>query len=159
MIHGTASVRRVVEESTCRSSEDYRFTDIGVYKIHSTSLMPIIPFEKASVYKEDIDDSIFLGQKNDIDIIDDSIFVNDKQTKPYFEKFIYCQNFLSTRYVGRAPLEYYTVDDYTLMGREFLLICREGVPTADYRVFGTEDAIRGYNRNANENIKLPGGGD
>lgn len=144
MIHGTASVRRVVEESTCRSSEDYRFTDIGVYKIHSTSLMPIIPFEKASVYKEDIDDSIF---------------VNDKQTKPYFEKFIYCQNFLSTRYVGRAPLEYYTVDDYTLMGREFLLICREGVPTADYRVFGTEDAIRGYNRNANENIKLPGGGD
>ena len=144
MIHGTASVRRVVEESTCRSSEDFRFTDIGVYKIHSTSLMPIIPFEKASVYKEDIDDSIF---------------VNDKQTKPYFEKFIYCQNFLSTRYVGRAPLEYYTVDDYTLMGREFLLICREGVPTADYRVFGTEDAIRGYNRNANENIKLPGGGD
>lgn len=144
MIHGTSSVGRVIEESTCRSSEDYRFTDVGVYKIHSTSLMPIIPFEQASIYKEDIDDSIF---------------VNDSETKPYFEKFIKCQNFLSTQYVGRAPLEYYTADGYTNMGREFVLICREGVPTADYRVFGTEAAIRGYNRNANENIKLPGGGD
>ena len=144
MIHGTSSVTRVIEESTCRSSEDYRFTDIGIYKIHSTSLMPIIPFEEAAIWKEEIDDSIF---------------VNDPVTKPFFEKFIDCQNFLSTRYIGRAPLEYYTNNGFTLMGREFVLICREGVPTSDYRVFGTEDAIRGYNRNANENLKLPGGGD
>lgn len=135
---------RVIEESTCRSSEDYRFTDVGVYKIHSTSLMPNIPFEEANIYKEDIDDSIF---------------VNDSSTKPYMEKTIKCQNFLTTQYVGRAPLEYYTKDDYTKMGREFVLICREGNPTEDYRVFGTEAAIRGYNRNANENIMLPGGGD
>ena len=41
--------------------------------INDSMMVPIIPFEKASVYKEDIDDSIF---------------VNDKQTKPYFEKFV-----------------------------------------------------------------------
>ena len=29
----------------------------------------------------------------------------------------------------------------------------------EYRIFGTEDAIRGYNRNANENVMMPGGGD
>jgi hypothetical protein len=47
----------------------------------------------------------------------------------------------------------------TLMGRQFLLICRNGDPKEDYRVFGTESAIRGYNRNANENTTLPGGGE
>ena len=39
------------------------------------------------------------------------------------------------------------------------MICRGGNPGAEYRIFGTEDAIRGYNRNANENISLPGGGE
>jgi hypothetical protein len=106
--------------------------------------MPNIPFEEAAEYKEEIDDSIF---------------VNDEDTKLYFEKYIYCQNYLSTQYIGRAPLEFYTNDGYTNMGREFVLICREGIPTEDYRAFGTEAAIRGYNRNASENVKLPGGGD
>lgn len=142
MIHGTHSIPRLIEESTCRNSEDVRFTEIDIYKIHSTSLMPFIPFGYADVWKEDIDDS-FLE--------------NDEETKPILAKYIYLQNFLSTQYVGRAPLEYYSSGDYTKMGREFILICREGMPTPEYRVFGTEAAIRGYNRDASEYIKLPGG--
>lgn len=144
MLHGTFSVNRVVEESLCRSSMDYRFTEIGIYKIHSTSLMPNIPFEEASIQPYEIDPSIF---------------INDEETKLDLENTINCQNFLTTRFIGRAPLEYYEEDQMTLMGRQFLLICRNGDPKEDYRVFGTEAAIRGYNRNANENTTLPGGGE
>ena len=144
MIHGTYSVPRVVEESVCRSSMDYRFSDVGIYKIHATSLMPNIPFDKASITPESVDSSIF---------------INDNATKPTFSPTILCQNFLTTRFIGRAPLEWYGKNNKTLMGRQFVLICRNGNPNEEYRVFGTEDAIRGYNRNANENIMLPGGGD
>ena len=144
MIHGTYSVNRVIEESVCRSSKDYRFTEIGIYKIHSTSLMPNIPFEEASIQHKEIDKSIF---------------INDDETKLDFENTIKCQNFLSTKFIGRAPLEWYQGDKMTKMGRQFLLICRNGNPNEEYRVFGTEAAIRGYNRNANDNTILPGGGE
>ena len=138
MIIGTFSVPRVVEECICRSSKDYKFSEVGDYKIHSTTLMPNIEFEEAEVFPEDIDDSIF---------------INDEETKLEVESTVKCQNFLTTNYVGRAPLEYYGPD--TKRGREFVLICRNGDPTYLSRVFGTEDAIRGYNRNANENLKVP----
>lgn len=128
----------------CRSSKDYRFTELGVYKVHSTALMPEIPFEEASIVQR---------------TIDKSCFVNDDETMPTFNNTIKTQNFLSTRYVGRAPLEWYGSGTYTRMGRQFLMICRAGNPSADYRLFGTKDAIRGYNRSANDNVKLPGGGD
>lgn len=144
MIHGTYSVPRVVEESVCRSATDYRFSDVGIYKIHATSLMPNIPFDEAEILPE---------------TIDDSIFVNDQETSMIFNPIIMCQNFLTTRFIGRAPLEWYSGSEKTLRGRQFVLICRNGNPNEEYRVFGTEDAIRGYNRNANENIMLPGGGD
>lgn len=144
MLHGTYNVNRVIEESVCRSSQDYRFTEIGIYRIHSTSLMPNIPFEEASVQPKEIDSSIF---------------INDDETKLEFESSIKCQNFLTTRFIGRAPLEWYEGDQKTLMGRQFLLVCRNGNPNEEYRVFGTEAAIRGYNRNANDNIILPGGGE
>lgn len=144
MISGTFGVPRVVEESVCRSSKDYRFSELGVYKIHSTALMPEIPFEEAAVTPE---------------TIDTTIFINDDETKLDFTETIDCQNFLSTRYIGRAPLEWYEGDKKTKMGRKFVLICRNGNPTEKYRVFGTEDAIHGYNRNANENVQLPGGGE
>jgi hypothetical protein len=144
LLHGTYSVGGVVEESVCRSSQDYRFTEIGVYKIHSTSLMPNIPFEEASIQPQEIDSSIF---------------INDEESKLDFENNIECQNFLSTRFIGRAPLEWYHEDNMTLMGRQFILICRGGNPDEEYRVFGTENAIRGYNRGANDNTILPGGGE
>lgn len=144
MLHGTYSVPRVTEESVCRSSLDYRFTELGVYKIHSTALMPNIPFAEAAVQPYEIDDSIF---------------INDAETKLDFEPNIQCQNFLTTRYIGRAPLEWYNGNEKTKMGRQFVMICRNGNPSEEFRVFGTENAVRGYNRNANENVALPGGGE
>ena len=144
MLHGTYSVPRVVEESVCRTSKDYKFTDVGIYKVHSNALMPNISFEEEAILPYEIDSSIF---------------INDEETKLEFEETINCQNFLTARYIGRAPLEFYDGKNDTKMGRQFIMICRGGNPSAEYRVFGTEDAIRGYNRNASENIQLPGGGE
>jgi len=144
MLHGTYSIPGVIEESLCRNSKSYRFTDIGVYQIHSTSLMPNIPFEASSIQPKPIDSSIF---------------INDEETKLDFEYTIQCQNFLTTRYIGRAPLEWYEGEQMTSMGRQFILICRNGNPKEEYRVFGTEAAIRGYNKNASEITTLPGGGE
>ena len=144
MINGVCRIPRVAEECLCRSSKDYTFTEIGIYKVHSTALMPEIPFAEAAIQKKPIDKSIF---------------VNDEETMPTFPDTTQVQNFLSTRYVGRAPLEWYSDGEKTKMGRQFLMLCRGGNPDKEHRIFGTEAAIRGYNRNANDNTKLPGGGD
>lgn len=140
MIIGTSSVPRVVNESACRSSKDYEFSEIGDYFIHSTALMPNIPFEEALISSEQIDSSIF---------------INDSSTALSLDSNIDCQNYLTTKYVGRAPLEFY--GPKTKMGREFILHCKDGDPSYSCRVFGTEDAIKGYNRNANENTMMPKG--
>lgn len=144
MITGVCPLFNIPEESVCRTSKDYRFTELGLYKIHSTVLMSNIDFEEAKETPEEIDDSIF---------------INDEETKPEFEKTIDCQNYITTRYIGRAPLEWYQGDDKTKLGRQFLLVCREGRCIASYRVFGTEDAVHGYNRSSNENVFLPDGGE
>jgi hypothetical protein len=120
---------------------DYQFSEIGDYLIHSTSLMVNIPFELAAISPEQIDSSIFH---------------NDSETKLSFETNVNCQNYLTTKYVGRAPLEFY--GPKTKMGREFVLKCKDGDPSYACRAFGTEDAMKGYNRSANENIVLPKGG-
>jgi len=137
-------IKRVAEESWCRASQEYRFTDVGVYKIHSTSLMPFIPFETAKKDKEEIDETIF---------------INDKETKLTLNKQIDTQNYLETRYVGRAPLTNYSKSSKTPEGEKFLLKCYGGNPNSDFRVFGTEDAIRGYNKEASENKLLPEAGE
>jgi hypothetical protein len=139
MIIKTYSVPRVIKESYCRSSEDTFFSELSDYKIHSNSLMPNIPFEEANIEPYEIDPS--------------GIFLNDEETKLTFSNMIDCQNYLTTKYVGRAPLEYY--GPKTKMGRQFILICKDGDPSYQFRCFGTKDAIHGYNRNANENILLP----
>lgn len=147
MIFGSYSIPRVVEESVCRSAKDYQFTDVGIYKVHANTLLPNIPFEEESIQPMEIDYSIF---------------VNDEETMPIFNDVVYCQNFITARYIGRAPLEWYGNDDdtkNTKMGRQFVLMCRGGNTAMEYRIFGTEDAIRGYNRNANENVMMPGGGE
>lgn len=144
MIHGTYSIPKVKEESVCRTSKDYKFTEIGVYKVHSTTLMPNITFEEESTQPFEIDPTIF---------------VNDEETKLEFEDTIDCQNFITAKFIGRAPLEWYNKDNETKMGRQFVMMCRGGNTGSQYRIFGTEDAIRGYNRNANENIMMPGGGE
>lgn len=144
MLNGTYGLPRVVEESVCRSSKDYRFTDIGVYKIHSNALMPDIPFDEAT---------------NKLSNIDNSIFDNDKDSMIDLPICIETQNYLTTKYIGRAPLEWYQGDKKTKKGRQFILLCRGGNSSVSFRVFGTEDAVRGYNMNANENISFPDGGE
>ena len=144
MLSGSYKIPQIPEESICRTSEEYRFTDVGIYKIHANSLMSNIPFEKAKETK---------------DIIDSEIFINNKKTKPKFKKTIKVQNYLSTFYVGRCPLEFYSGKKKTEIGRQFMLLCREGDPKENYRVFGTETAIRGFNKNAADMSSLPGGGD
>lgn len=144
MIFGIYSVPRVPEETVCRTVKDYRFTDIGIYKVHSTGLMPEIPFGEELVYP--------VG-------IDGSIFDNDAETRPIVNNETFCQNFMTARYIGRAPLEWYGKNDYTKIGRQFLMVCKNGLTSAEYRTFGTEDAIRGYNKNANENVAMPDGGE
>ena len=144
MLNGVLPIKRVEEESWCRASQDYRFTEIGVYKIHSTSLMPFIPFETAKKEKEEIDETIFL---------------NDNETKLTLNKQCEIQNYLETRYIGRAPLKQYDKSSKTPEGEKFILKCYDGNPNTDFRVFGTEDALRGYNKEASENKKKPGGGE
>jgi hypothetical protein len=145
MIYGAYSIPKVVEESVCRSSKAYQFTNTGIYKIHATALMPNIPFEEANTLTNSIDETIF---------------INDEEKTPLdFETNIDTQNFLTTRYIGRAPLEWYNSGETTEIGRQFVLICKNGNPSENYRVFGTEDAISGYNSSASDNSEYPGGGE
>lgn len=144
MIHGTFMVPRVPEESRCRTSKDYRFTDTGIYKVHATALMPDVYFDEAAEVKN---------------TIDKTIFVNDNETQLTFQEQVEQQNYLTCQFIGRAPLEWYNEGDVTEMGREFIMLCKGGNPGQDYRVFGTEAAIRGYNRSAGDNITMPGGGE
>jgi hypothetical protein len=128
MIIGAANIPRVVEKSCCRITEDYYITAIADYRIHSTALMPNIPFEWSKIIPNSIDKSIF---------------INDGNTKLSFDSQIKIQNYLTTHYIGSAPLEYY--GPKTKMGREFQLICFKGDPSYKFRSFGTEGAIRGDN--------------
>lgn len=144
MLNGTYVLGRVPEEFICRSAKDYRFTDTGMYKIHANTLMSNIKFEKA----REIDNQI-----------DKTIFVNDEETKLSLQNKIKCQNYLTALFVGRAPLEWYNKGEFTKMGRQFLMMCKNGNPDPEYRVFGTEAAIRGFNKSAGDNVTLPGGGE
>jgi hypothetical protein len=128
MFIGSISIPRVVEQSCCRISEDYYMLSVGDYKIHSTSLMPNIPFEQAKIIPNSIDKSIF---------------INDADNKLTFDSQIQVQNYLTTHFVGRAPLEYY--GPKTKIGRQFQLICVNCDPSYQYRFFGTNDVIRGDN--------------
>jgi len=138
MILGSMNVPRVIEKSHCRSSEPTFFTEIGDYKIHATALMPLIPFEVAKVTS---------------DTIDSSIFVNSGDTKLTFATTVRRQNYLTTRYVGRAPLTYY--GPRTPIGHEFVMRCDGGDPSYQRRSFGTEGAMGGGGTDANEMVTQP----
>lgn len=135
MISGTFTVPRVQEETTCRSATKYKFISVGDYKIHSTVLMPDIPFAEAEVLPE---------------FIDRSIFINDSETKLDFPANIQTQNFLTTMYIGLAPLKNYEPDEYTERGHEFTLKCRAGNPNYKFRTFGTPGMIHGYSIDESE---------
>lgn len=144
MLNGTYVIPRSNDEMLCRSSKDYRFTDTGMYKIHSTTLMPNIKFENA----KEIDNQI-----------DKTIFLNDDETKLILQSKVKCQNYITALFIGRAPLEWYNKGEFTKAGRQFILKCKNGNPDVDNRIFGTEAAIRGFNKTAGDNSALPGGGE
>lgn len=138
MIIGSRNIPRVMEESFCKNSEDSYFSEIGDYKIHSKGLMPMIDFDQANEYNESIDRSIF---------------INDQKHKINVKSSIKVQNYLTTRYIGRAPLKFY--GSPTPMGEQFILICKNNNPSYKTRYFGTEDAIHGFNRHANDSYIYP----
>lgn len=125
MILGSMHVPRVVEKSICRISEDYYMENVGDYKIHSTTLMPNITFDLAKIIPNSINKSIFM---------------NADDTSLTFSTQIQTQNYLTTYFVGSAPLEYY--GPKTKMGRQFELVCTNGNPSYNHRRFGTLNAIR-----------------
>ncbi len=133
MINGKISVARPVAESTCRITQDYKLTEVADYRIHVSGWMPNIKFAESLIEPYSIDESIF---------------INDEETKLSLENSIKCQNFMTTKYVGRAPLEYYGPP--TEIGRQFLSKCKDGDPGYYSRVFGTQDALSGFNAKANE---------
>ena len=140
MITGIRLVPRVIDECYCKSSEDSYFAEIGDYKTHSVNLMPKIPFEEANEFSEEIDSTIF---------------VNDQKNKLNFKSTTKSQNYLTTHFVGRAPLKFY--GPKTKMGEQFILICKDGNPSYNTRYFGTRDAVYGFNRNANDSFIFPKG--
>lgn len=129
MIMGTYSVPRVTIESSCQSCEKYQFTSKRTFKIHSIAMTPNIPFGSPMVTPS---------------TIDPTIFINNDTCKPDFPRSVNIQNYLTTKFVGILPYEDYTDGHYTPAGTQFTLICRNGNPNADYRVFGTSDGVHGY---------------
>ena len=135
MISGTFTVPRVQEETICRNATKYKFISVGDYKIHCTSMMPLIPFEEAVETP---------------DMIDKSLFINDSETKLDFPSTIKTQNYITTKYIGLAPLRDYEPSEYTERGHEFTLKCRGGNPNYKFRTFGTPNMIHGYNIDESE---------
>ena len=133
MINGKILIPRPPSESTCRTTEDYKLTEVADYRIHVSAWMPNIKFEESLIQKESIDDSVF---------------INDDETKINVPTDIDCQNFMTTKYIGRAPLEYYGPP--TEKGRQFLCLAKDSDTTYYFRVFGTQDALNGFNAKANE---------
>lgn len=131
MILGVINIPQVANESICRNSENDYFAEVGDYKIHSQALMPLIQFDTPKEMNDEIDSSIFINE--------------DKLS---FKRVIKSQNYITCRYIGRAPLKFY--GPKTPRGTKFLLICRDNSPNYNDRYFGTEDAIRGFNRSSND---------
>ena len=135
MIIGISTIPKVVERSICRTSEDYYLSVLADYKIHSNALMPLIQFEKAKEVPKSIDKSIFL---------------NVEETELSFDNQIKTQNYLSTSYKGRIPLEFY--GPKTKLGRQFHLVCQDGSTFYKDRYFATSGALTN-NADANELIE------
>lgn len=138
MIIGTASVPGVPEESICRLTQPTMLTEVGDYQFASNAFMAGIPFEESKVIPCEIDSSIFM---------------NAQGTELTFDNFVLTQNFITAKYIGRAPLEYY--GEPTEAGREFTMICKDGLPIYTNIFVGSADAIAGFNKDANDNEMVP----
>lgn len=138
MIIGTASVPGIEEESVCRLTQPTMLTEVGDYQFASNAFMAGIPFEESKIVPEEIDSSIFM---------------NSQGTELSFDSTVLTQNFVTAKYIGRAPLEYY--GEPTEVGREFTMICKDGLALYGNLVVGTQSAIEGYNKDANDNEMVP----
>lgn len=138
MITGVRHTSRVVEESFCKNIEKAYFTEVGDYKIYSPTLTPVLNSKSQT------------GPTKTPVLIDSTIFKNAPKYKLSLKTMTQSQNYLTTRYIGRAPLKFYGAA--TEPGTQFILICKNGNPSYKTRWFGTEDAIRGFNRNANDSF-------
>lgn len=138
MIIGAMNVTRVQEKSYCRIAEDYYLSNPNDFKIHSTTLMPNIPFGLAQEIARPIDSSIFLND------------MSDEYSKLEFSEDIKIQNYLTTHFVGRCPYNFY--GPITKMGEQFELWCENGIPDYEFRKFGTQSALAGNNTSSNNMV-------
>lgn len=134
MLTGMAFCNSAPDRTVCRTVEDYYMTIVGDYKVHATSVMSEIQYN---------------NPRNLPESISSTIFINDASTKLSFPGTVATQNYLTTRYLGRAPLEYY--GPKTPAGRDqFYLFFENGFTDYKWRKFGTDGSSRGNNVTAND---------
>ena len=110
MIHGTYSVKRVITKSTCRITSKGSVDLDSKCTVHSSALMPGIPFGKS---------------KQTPTVIDSSIFTNGKKTKLKFPKTTKCQNYLTTVYTNTREESQHKDG---AVGDKFTMTCDGGDP-------------------------------
>lgn len=124
MLTGIASIEALPEESTCRNTDHTGFSAGSTYNVHCQALMPNIPFGKSEQLPYQIEKTLFL---------------NEGETELSFASQLTCQNYIPTKFVGIGPIDY-----SQNRGTEFMLFCRNGNPSDQHRVFGTEEGLYGY---------------
>lgn len=125
MVHGTYTVKRVIERSVCYTCEDYRLDKHDMFKIYSGALMPDIG---GGIPPKIINESV-----------DGSMIKNGGSNGS-----IPCQNYIMAKYVGPLPpadeIDQYADPDYkTPKGTKFILTCDEGNPNV--RTFEKEKGV------------------
>lgn len=115
MIHGTFSVRRVIETSACILCEDSRLEKYKKYKVYSSTLTPNVKSGNASTSSEGINSTV---------VTSGAKLGNTVKT----------QNYIEAVYVGSDPptkeKDQYKADpNYkTKKGTKFTLTCLNGDP-------------------------------
>ena len=115
MIHGTFTVKRVIENTTCKLSEDSRLEKFKTYKVHSAALMPNVPFGSPKVSSASVNSNCVKGSAK-------------------LPSSVKTQNYITAVYVGSDPPtkekdQYLADPSYkTKKGTKFVLTCVNGDP-------------------------------
>ncbi len=116
MIHGTYTVKRVRETSTCTLAEDARLDKQDMFKIYAPALMPDIQSGDAQSLP---------------DPIDTTCIKNGKSTSVKMKTSTKTQNYIMAKYVGKIPYDEKYLEDpeyKTPAGTKFTLTCLDGNP-------------------------------
>lgn len=116
MIHGTFTVARVRETSTCQLAEDTRLEEHTEYKVYSAAITPNVKSGAVQSLPDDIDGTLIK---------------NGSSTKVSIRNNVSSQNYILAKYVGTIPYdEKYKEDpEYkTPAGTKFTLTCTDGNP-------------------------------